>query len=142
MNHVVDTNFLYKLEACIHREWAAVSAIPPLARPKAETTQGHENHYLEITVGDRKALRIADGKTLIACFGRKVKPWELFRELYQAGENGLSRDDINKKLYPNQPVTENALDQHKSAANKILETIRVEIKPDNRGVWRLVALKS
>jgi hypothetical protein len=142
MRHVVDINFLYKLEACVHREWSAVSAIPPPARAKAETTQGQESDYLEITVGDRVALRIVDGKTLTANFGRRIKPWEMFCELYRADHNGLARAVISKTLWPDQPVTDNALDQNKATVNKILETIRVEIKPDNRGVWRLAELNS
>lgn len=96
--------------------------------------------YLGITLGDREALRIVNDKTLTASFGRKGKPWEMFRELYHAGHNGLARADITKTLWPDQPITDNALDQHKATVNKLLETIRVEIKPDNHGVWRLAEL--
>jgi hypothetical protein len=142
IRNVLDFNLLYKIEAEIHREWAAVSAIPPTTRAIGGKTLGQENHYLEITVGDRKALRIVDGKALIACFGRKVKPWEMFRELYHSGHAGLQRSEIMALLWPNGVVSDNNLDQHKATANEILVTIRVEISPDNRGVWRLKELNS
>jgi hypothetical protein len=142
IRNVLDINLLYKIEAGIHREWAAVSAIPPTIRAIGETKLGQENHYLEITVGDRKALRIVDGKTLIASFGRKVKPWEMFSELYHSGHAGLQRSEIMARLWPNGVVSDNNLDQHKATANEILVKIRVEISPDNRGVWRLQEMNS
>ena len=102
-----------------------------------------ESRYLDITLGDREASRIVNGETLTTKFGGKGKPWELFRELYHAGHGGLSKHDIAKRLWPpNGIISDNNLDQHKGTANDLLETIGVEIKPDNRGVWRLAALNS
>lgn len=132
----------YSLIVWIHREWAAASAIPPQARKNAKTKQGQENHFLSTELGDREASRIVDGETLTAEFRRNIKPWDMFCVLYHAGQNGLARADILKKLYAGQAITDNTLDQHKSTANKILKTLRVEIKPDNRGVWRLADLNS
>lgn len=101
-----------------------------------------ETKHLGIALKDREALRVVDGKTLTASFGRKAKPWELFRELYHSGETGLTKEEIMNRLWPNTTISDNNLDQHKAAANDILETIRVEINPNNRGVWRLAELNS
>lgn len=100
------------------------------------------SQYLGITLRDREALRIVNGKTLTVKFGGKGKPWEMFRELYHAGHDGLARAAIEKQIWSNQAITPNTLDQHKATANDLLVIIHVEIKPDNRGVWRLAELNS
>jgi hypothetical protein len=101
-----------------------------------------ESQYLGIKLGDREALRIVNGKTLTAKFGSKGKPWEMFRELYHGGETGLAKGEIMTRLWPKTTISDNNLDQHKATANVLLMTIRVEIKPDNHGVWRLDELNS
>ena len=105
-------------------------------------TDEDEPGYLDITLGDREASRIVNGETLTTNFGRKGKPWELFRALFHAGDVGLSRTALEKRLWPNQAVSYNSLDQHKSRANELLDHIRIEISPDNRGVWRLAELNT
>ena len=107
------------------------------------TLKPDESRYLEITLGDREASRIVNGKTLTTKFGGKGKPWELFRELYHAGHDGLPKHDIAKRLWPpNGAISDNNLDQHKSRANDLLVQIHIEISPDNRGVWRLAEMNS
>ncbi len=99
-----------------------------------------EPQYFDITLGDREASRIVNGKFLTTKFGRKEMPWEMFCELYRSGPDGLSKHEIRKRLWPNGAISDNKLDQHKSTVNDLLMTIRVEIKPDYRGVWRLAEL--
>lgn len=136
----------YSLRAAIEDESkAAISRCRQITVGDATATDNLHNvetKHLGIALKDREVLRVVNEKTLTASFGRKSKPWEMFRELYHAGHNGLARADITKRLWPDQPITDNALDQHKATVNKLLETIRVEIKPDNRGVWRLEELNS
>lgn len=158
------------IRAWIIREWAAVSFMSKQARLNVDTVHGIEtellienagcqqtiegdamatsnpNHnnsrYLGITLGDREASRSVNGESYTSKFDRKMKSWEMFCFLFKAGGNGLSRAEIGKKLWPSNAVTENTLDQHKATANAILVNIRVEIKPDNRGVWRLEDLNT
>jgi hypothetical protein len=102
-----------------------------------------DRKYLGITLGDREASRIVNGEALTTKFERKVKPWEMFRELYHAGHDGLSKEVIAKRLWPPDGIiSDNNLDQHKSRANDLLVQIQLEISPDNRGVWRLAELNS
>ena len=111
--------------------------------PQDGNKENKQERYLDITLGDRDASRIVNGETLMTKFGGKGKPWELFRELYRAGHDGLSKHDIAKRLWPpNGVISDNNLDQHKSRANDLLVQIHIEISPDNRGVWRLAELNS
>jgi hypothetical protein len=139
---LIDGRDLRQIRAWIGLEWAAVSADPTVDADE-ETPDPPPPPYLDINLGDREAIRTVDGKTSRISFGNKGKPWELFRELFLAGPKGLSRSQIAERIWPpNGAISDNTLDQHKSKANQLLIQIRLEITPDNRGIWRLVALNS
>ena len=66
-----------------------------------------------------------------------MKAWKLFRIVYECGEEGVDRDQIHNKIWPRSEVTPNTLDQHKQAANNVLEILDVSIELGPGGIWRL-----
>jgi hypothetical protein len=73
-------------------------------------------------------------------FDRKVKAWDMFCSLYQAGRDGKTRAELMKVLWPQKAVEENNLDQQKKALNQLLQRLGLEVSADSRGVWSLAAV--
>ena len=72
-----------------------------------------------------------------AVFGRQLKAWELFLELYGAGLDGKSRADLLSVVWPGEAVLDNVLDQRKADVNELLLPLHVEVFADNRGIWTI-----
>jgi hypothetical protein len=95
--------------------------------------------YLGIVLGDRTASRAVDGEERTAEFGRKLKPWDMFRRLLECGPDGMLKAELQKVL-DMESRDEAALRGHKGTVNTIVECLRVEIDADGRGVWRIKEL--
>jgi len=71
-----------------------------------------------------------------AIFARRTRPWQLFNQLWNAGEPGSSRQALRRAIWPDGGITDNALDQNKRAVDDLLLPLHVEVQAD-RGTWRL-----
>jgi hypothetical protein len=78
------------------------------------------------------------------CSGEVVlngpRQWQLFYELYCAGEAGVSPDDLITAIWPGKDKAEgrSCLDKAKSAADEKLLKLQIEIAAKKAsGIWRL-----
>ena len=115
---------------------SAVEADIDTRRIAEEERLGH----LYIVLGDRKATRVVNGVKQTAEFGSRLKPWKMFKLLVEAGRDGMHKDDLRKHL-DMETKDEAGLRQHKGTVNTIvMETLRVEVIADGKGVWRIISL--
>jgi hypothetical protein len=120
-------------------DWALEAQYSPSSKPEADistTDSGPGFLSPEVDLVNRTVRR----RENVAKFDNKTRAWLLFFYLQQAGEPGLSRDELREHIWGDQPVTDNSLDQTKKTANEVLVKIRIEIAADNRGIWRLTPL--
>jgi len=99
----------------------------------ATLTPGKDkSRYLDITLGDREALRIVDGREDVIEFGNKAKQWDLFKVLFGAGEDGIHRRDLVDQIG-------GSLDKHKAALLGLIEPLKLDIDLSN-GIWTLTSM--
>lgn len=96
--------------------------------------------YLGIVLGTRKATRVVNDVEQTADFGRKLKAWDMFKLLVEAGADGMQKNELINSLGL-QEKSEDALRGHKTTVNDIvLGTLRVEIDADGKGVWKIITV--
>jgi hypothetical protein len=91
-----------------------------------------EPPYLEITLGDREAVRIVGGQECVAEFSKKEKPWDLLKVLIEAGGEGIHRQKIEDQIGA-------SLDKHKAMLLTLIEPLNLDIDLE-RGIWTLKSM--
>lgn len=122
-------------------QWLGRNGFPAAGTPAsgAETRETPKTSYLGVMVHDRKVRR--EGFDEEIDFGGKRATWMLLKFLLDAGENGMSRSDLMKAIWPENTPQPNALDKRKSAVSELLVPLNLEIHADKRGTWRLQDLR-
>lgn len=101
--------------------------------PPARTGEKANGSYLGIILGDREVYRVVGGKTIGPVeFGDKARPWEMFKMLFEVGENGINCADVQDTFHGKQY-------NHKTTILTLLQPLKLNIKIKGKN-WTLVAL--
>ena len=117
-----------QIRAWINHEWTAARILGT----QSGADNGATETYLDITLGDREASRFVDGQEYEIGFDRKIKPWELFKFLIEAGEGGIHRRDL-------EDLVGGSIDTHKATLLRLVEELRLDIDLSN-GIWTLKSM--
>ncbi|MCA9070742.1 MAG: hypothetical protein KDA84_17550 [Planctomycetaceae bacterium] len=127
----------YYLSLGVNTLWPKVRVA--LERITLQQSLRDRSGFLGLIV-DFTALAISRKGFEIAPIELSPVPWKMFKALFDAKEDGLSKKELQNAIWGEKPVTSNNLDKQKRTVNDKLERLRVEIAADNHGVWRLATV--